>query len=259
MSILDGVIRNAREANSERAGYHRDEEGYLCCGVCGRRREFDVTVMGQTVRVPVICDCDRAEVQKLEEERRAQRRERNRELAFSDKPSRLITFDKDMGPQSGVSVKLRQYARSFTLESKWLVLFGGCGTGKSFYAKCIVNSVIDMGHTAKFITVPEVERRLWNCKNGELYDWLDGFDLLVIDDLFAERDTDYMREIVFTLTDMRSRSGKPVIITTNMGTEGFQKPKDLPRERVVSRLREHALFVPVLGADKRISMNNTVR
>lgn len=251
MSILDPVIENARKANPAKPEDFVGEDGYLHCGVCGEPREFDITVMGRQLRVPVICECDRREARRLEEIRQAQRIEHNRELAFSDKPSRFVTFERDLAPQSLTSLKVRKYVDSFEQGVKWLVLFGECGTGKSFYAKCAANAVIDKGFTVKLVTLSEVERMLWKDRSGDTYDWLDSFDLLILDDLFAERDTDYMREIVFNLTDLRSRSGKPLIVTTNLNADGFVHPKDQARERIVSRLKQHSAFVPTDGKDKR--------
>ena len=42
------------------------------------------------------------------------------------------------------------------------------------------------------------------------------YDLLIIDDLGAERGTEYAVENVFNVIDRRYRSGKPLIITTNL-------------------------------------------
>ena len=66
-----------------------------------------------------------------------------RKNAFSDPVSQNAIFDLDDNSESELSVAARKYAEKFGKESKWLFLYGRCGTGKSFFATCICNAVID--------------------------------------------------------------------------------------------------------------------
>ena len=77
-------------------------------------------------------------------------------------------------------------------------------------------------------------------------------DLLIIDDYLAERDTEYMREVVFTIIDARYSTGLPLVVTTNMSAEDF-KAYDIDRNtaRVISRLLEMCHPVEVKGEDMR--------
>ncbi len=66
-------------------------------------------------------------------------------------------------------------------------------------------------------------------------------DLLVIDDLGAERDSDFMLERVFEILDGRARCGKPTVYTTNLTLEQMDTPPNVQRQRIYSRAREKAI------------------
>ena len=63
-------------------------------------------------------------------------------------------------------------------------------------------------------------------QDKQLYlDTLNSYDLLVIDDIGAERDTEYANEVVVSVIDSRCKSNKPMIITTNLTADDFSKRK----------------------------------
>ncbi len=85
-------------------------------------------------------------------------------------------------------------------------------------------------------------------------DYIDGlnrFSLLVIDDLAAERDTEYMNEIVYNIIDSRYRSGLPHIVTTNLTAVELSKPSQMSKQRTYSRLLEMCVPIEVSGKDRR--------
>ena len=57
-------------------------------------------------------------------------------------------------------------------------------------------------------------------------------DLLILDDLGAERNTNYGKECVFDVVNRRLLSGKPMIITTNITLSDMQKATDLDDRRI---------------------------
>ena len=85
----------------------------------------------------------------------------------------------------------------------------------------------------------------------EYIDGLNQFDLLVIDDLASERDTEYMGEIVQNIIDARYRSGLPLIVTTNLTSEELKFPAEIRKQRIYSRLFEMCVPVEVTGTDRR--------
>jgi len=52
-------------------------------------------------------------------------------------------------------------------------------------------------------------------------------ELLIIDDFGMERDTDFAAEHIFNIIDGRYRSGKPLIITTNLNISALTNPETI--------------------------------
>ena len=69
------------------------------------------------------------------------------------------------------------------------------------------------------------------------------FPLLILDDFGMERGTEYGLEQVYNVIDSRYRSGKPLIVTTNLTLEELQNPEDTAHARIYDRLTE--MFYPV--------------
>ena len=85
----------------------------------------------------------------------------------------------------------------------------------------------------------------------EYYDSLNRFPLLILDDLSAERKTEYMQEIVQNVIDSRYRAGLPLIITTNLTGKELENPADVTSQRLFSRLYQMCIPVKVEGTDRR--------
>ena len=69
------------------------------------------------------------------------------------------------------------------------------------------------------------------------------YPLLVLDDFGMERKTEFAVEQIFNLVDERYRSGKPLIVTTNLSISTLKNPQSLELARVYDRLLE--MCVPV--------------
>ncbi len=79
----------------------------------------------------------------------------------------------------------------------------------------------------------------------------DSLDMLVLDDLGAERQSGFMLERVFEIVDRRTRKAKPTIYTTNLSLNGLKSPKDLTYKRLYSRILEHTVPVKFTRIDHR--------
>jgi DNA replication protein DnaC len=80
---------------------------------------------------------------------------------------------------------------------------------------------------------------------------LNKFDLLVIDDLASERDTEFMGEIVQNIIDSRYRAGLPLIVTTNLTADELKHPQEIRKRRIYSRLFEMCVPLEVQHKDRR--------
>ena len=151
--------------------------------------------------------------------------------------------------------------KEFRAKGKGLLLFGNVGTGKTFYAACIANALIDRGIPCLVTNFARIANTVQGFFEGrqEYYDSLNRFPLLLIDDLAAERKTEYMQEIVFNVIDSRYRAGLPLIVTTNLTREEMQHPADITYQRIFSRLFEMCTPIEIYGKDRRcVALQNEI-
>ena len=254
IAVFEKLIENALRNNPECEGDLLNAEGLLCCGVCGEAKRARVTCFGKVYTVPTACSCTVERIEKREASERAAANERRRAEAFADAALRARTFAADDSPGSPASGTAREYSARFDpAASGWLLFHGGCGTGKSFLSCCIANAVIDRGFSAWFTGISAIERILWETKDKSgVFNRIRHCDLLIIDDLSAERQTDYMNGIAFDVIDARLSSGKPAIVTTNLTASDLLKPSSLSANRIYSRILERSAPIQLEGKDRRL-------
>ncbi|MCR4433943.1 MAG: ATP-binding protein [Caldiserica bacterium] len=125
--------------------------------------------------------------------------------------------------------------------------------GKSHLAAGIANDILERGDSPVFLNAVEFLNALRNLYREEeseasLFEKALRADLLVLDDLGAEKATEWAREKIYQLVNSRYESLKLLIATTNLdlnSLEGFLG------ERTFGRLIEMCLPVEVGGEDYR--------
>lgn len=236
------------------------EDDLLHCSKCNGKRETIVTFLGKERKVRCICECQKAEMEAEEEERRNQERmqriERLRRTGFQDGQLINWTFYNDDGSQPEATKAARNYVENFATfkkDGKGLLLYGDVGAGKTYVAACIANALVDKGIPAMVTNFARIANKLQESFEGRqaYLDSLDKFDLLVIDDLDTERKTEYMQEIVFNVVDARYRSGLPMIITTNLPIKAIKNPTTMQETRVYDRILEKCFPIEVKGVSHR--------
>ena len=260
MSQIFGAFEKAvSEARPPQEGDYIGTDGLLYCGNCHTPKQCKIVLFDQ-IRTPYCmcaCEKEKAALEDAENERQkqAQRIETLRESGFPDAEMRNWTFEKDDGANETLSNAARRYVENFeTMKArkKGLLLYGSVGTGKTFIAACIANALIDEGYSCMVTNFARLVNTLSGRDDKQAFlDGLNNFDLLVIDDLAAERDTEYMQETVTNIIDARYRSGKPLIVTTNLTRDELTNPAETRRKRIFSRLFEMTIPIAVNGADRR--------
>ena len=232
------------------------KDGVLHCGKCNEPKERLFELLGKTIHVHKMCECERQEEYERKEKNKQYncntKIEDNRKTAFGNSKLVKCTFENDDGKDQQITKAAKNYVEKFKNLNKGLLLFGDVGTGKTYIACCIANALIDKGYKVLVTNFATLVTRINGMQDKFSYiQNLNTYDLLVIDDLASERDTEYMNEIVTNVIDARYNADKPIIITTNLTVEELTGAEEVTKKRVYSRLLEMCYPLELKGEDRR--------
>ncbi len=260
---MENLVQKIAENSANAIQINEDDylqDGLLYCGKCHTPKQKEVVFCGKKMKPPMLCECEtrRRDEEKAEAKRQKQLQyiENLRKTGIQDEKILSYCFDYDNTPQSKYSKAFRRYCDKWEEMYKrniGLILFGGVGTGKSFYSGCIANEIIKRYAVPVIVTsIPRILNQLFNItdKNGYI-GRLANVPLLVIDDLGAERETDYALEQVYTVIDERYKANKPLIVTTNLSWEELKNPTDIRYKRIFDRVREMCTPFNISGVSRR--------
>lgn len=243
-------LNTANDVLPEHAAEPEDfynEEGLLCCGVCGKPKEqflpedMPASVRRVKDRMAIPCACGQAVINKniaREEARKHEDKVRKlQDKCFSTPAMRNSIFANDNGRNPKMLYIYNFVARWEEVLEKCLGAFiwGPPGTGKSFAAACVANALIEKGYSvimtnlSEYMDLPIAER-------GARLDALASCDLLIIDDFGMERRTEFADEQIFKVIDRRNQSRKPILITSNLTEEQLYHPENLEEKRIFDRV-----------------------
>lgn len=258
--VFSGIAARAAQQYAEQPGDYRDADGLLMCGKCHTPKQVRQPFLGNVKVLACACKCviehNRREAEEKRKRDRMQYLDSMRRTGFPDAEMRKWTFANDDGGNANLMSIARKYVANFDAmrsNGTGLLLYGNVGCGKSFAAACIANALIDNGTPCMMTNFTRIINRLQESFDGrqKYIDNLSRLDLLVIDDMAVERNTEYVWEQVMTIIDARYRSGLPVVVTTNLTIGELADPADIRRQRVYSRLKEMCVPIEVTGADRR--------
>lgn len=246
-SLMEGIAEAANKQLQVNEGDFY-EDGFLICGTCKHRKQFRLPGGGL---VRCNCACDEAAYQQSVEQRKKQdeadRISRLRSDGITSQKLCGANFAADDGTNPAMR-HLHRYAikwKEVSVNNIGLLLYGDVGTGKSFGAACIANDLMERNVPALMTNFSTVLNSLSSQsvdKNEYIRDIVQ-YPLLILDDFGIERSTEYALEQVFNVVDSRYRTGKPLIITTNLSLEEIKKPQDTAHARIYERILE--MCVPV--------------
>ncbi|WP_404453993.1 ATP-binding protein [Virgibacillus necropolis] len=133
-----------------------------------------------------------------------------------------------------------------------LLLTGNYGTGKSHLSISITKELMELGYHCLFVSLPKLLTKIKRTYNkegvteDELLDFIRQVDLLVIDDIGSEQQTEWSTSKLFEIFD--DRTGKATIYTTNLNSTELKKRVN---ERNFSRMMENTEVVVMNGTDYR--------
>ena len=267
IAAAEELINGTDVVQMELAGdeYIDPADGLIHCKKCGGQRQTVVPCFGKPgyFMPRCICQCQReAEEQRKaaeERQRRMERIKRRKAQGLQDRYLYDYTFANDNG-QNPLMDKARAYVENWKeayRNNTGLLLFGDVGTGKSFFAGCIANALLDRDVPVLMTNFPTILNRLTGMFSEDRSEFIasfDEYDLLIIDDLGVERSTEYAMEQMFFVIDSRYRSRRPMIITTNLKLAELKNPPDLAHARIYDRILERC--APILFDGKNFREEN---
>ena len=244
MNDIDSILQGMAEVTPTAEDY-TGSDGLLYCGRCRTPRQFRVDTPPWEGRLlPRACQCEQERRQREEAEHETRRHRQAvsdlKQQGFTDPAMRTWTFANDNGkcPQMKHAHFYVELWDTMQAENIGYLLWGGVGTGKSYFAGCIANALMEQEVSVRMTNFALILNDLTASFEGrnEYIDRLCRAALLIIDDFGMERGTEFGLEQVYNVIDARYRSGKPLIVTTNLTLTELQDPRDTAHARIYDRL-----------------------
>lgn len=257
--LFDGMEQTAAEhIKAEQGDFIVD--GLLHCGKCKTPKQCRIDFLGEERTPFCLCKCEVERREKEEEERKRveflQKIKEFRKMGFPESDMEHWTFANDDLTNPKITKAMQNYVDNFgelRKTGKGLLLYGDVGTGKTFAACEVANALIDKGYPVLVTNFARLTNTIQGMFEGkqEYIDSLNRFQLLIIDDLGTERNSEFMQEMVYSIIDSRYRAGLPLIVTTNLTIEEIKKPGDRGRTRIYDRIIERCFPIEVKGGSRR--------
>ena len=242
MEDLDKILKRIEERSMQEL----EKKYKLICEVC--HKEYEDNLLNK----PFFCSKDCAS------KHNAQEQEKRRNLHISQGlsllPLKYQSIDTDRQPL----LKESMY--------KNLFITGGVGTGKTVFMASLAKEYIKQLKNIQWISYPKFILKLQNSYKNEVFEVnrydsvkVNPFDLvddlasyagyLFIDDLGAEKLTEFVRQTTYYLLNEREQYMLPTIITSNFSLDEIDRDID---KRVSSRICGMCKILKFTGKDRRV-------
>ena len=180
-ALIDKAAAGVELAEDE---YIDLSDGLIHCKKCGGQRQTVVPCFGKSgyFMPRCICQCQReAEEQRKaaeERQRRMERIKRRKAQGLQDRYLYDYTFSND-NRQNPLMDKAHAYVENWKEAYKsniGLLLFGDVGTGKSFFAGCIANALLDQDVPVLMTNFPTILNRLTGMFSEDRSEFIASFD-----------------------------------------------------------------------------------
>jgi len=210
-------------------------------------------VMDESTNTDSPCRCRPIQIGRVKARRLEGRIPRRfRDVAFDRSPIKDLP--------APVLAEVRRYVRDLERnidEGRGIWFVGDPGTGKTAAAMLVSKLAIEAGRTVAVYSTPRllnVVREAIDTDDGVLglLEQLGTVDLLHLDDLGAERQTEWVLEQLYSIVNTRYEDQRAVVVTTNLSPDALADQVGL---RTVSRLIEMCGDpLPLFGPDLRRSL-----
>lgn len=238
------------EEISKRAAVIKNEGDYvkddlLHCGVCNEPKQAIKVIPfadNKTLIVPLMCKCQRDTEEKerlaLAEQEHKRKVKYLIEQGLTYSKYREGVFARDDGRDTNITKICCSYIRHFREMqdlNNGVLFYGDTDKGKTFYACCIANALIQREIPVLVTTLSNlVQNRVKAMTNKTPEISLDEFECIVLDDIGTENAT----QTAFNIIDEIYLSKKPLIVTTNLTPQRLKNAETLEHKRIYNRILE---------------------
>lgn len=259
-AVLAGVIARA-SATQEHNPADYLSDGLIYCGKCNTPKQCRIQLGGGAEKiVPCMCKCRedklKAEMLAKRQQEEMARIEELKSKSLMDEQFKAQTFAnyRTTKDNERTARLCKRYADKFSEmieRNQGLLFYGGVGTGKTYSAACIANELLNRKIPVVMTSFVKLLESTQNGDEEALIHKLNQAKLLIVDDLGAERSTDYALEKVYNIVDSRYRAKLPMILTTNLELAEMQRTADIRYSRIYDRIFETCYPVRFTGASFR--------
>jgi DNA replication protein DnaC len=242
-----GGSPRALDLSSRASG--RDGEETCPLGLC----DGSGFIVDETTNTATDCGCRTARIATARTRSLAGRIPRRYQGVSFDRPP--VSDIARIAPDQIQSVRRYVLGIEQNLDSgRGLWIQGDVGTGKTTLAMLVSKAALDAGRSVAIYSLPRLLNLLRESMNSEegMLDFMDrltAVDVLHLDDLGAENQTDWVLEQLYSIVNSRYEAERAIVATTNL------MPDELSERlgsRTVSRLVEICGdLIPLFGEDRR--------
>lgn len=238
------------------------KEGIVICGKCRTPKTAFTRIGEETIAVPKKCKCiidkEIQQQEKLSQYKKAEKVFELRRYSLIEDKFKDATFSNtEVTRYNARQVKIaKKYVDKFDQmlkNNQGLIFYGDIGTGKSRLSACIANSLMNNLYSVVSTSLVKI---LQDANYGRIdEDVLNAIikaDLVIFDDLGAEKTTDSAKQNIYYIIDSRVLSNKPMIVTTNLSLEEMKKSNDITNGRIYDRILETCYPVEFRGPSYRM-------
>jgi DNA replication protein DnaC len=180
-------------------------------------------------------------------------------------PKRFRGVSFERKPICDLDPELLREMRKFVREigqnldrGRGLWFFGDVGTGKTSLAMLVSKAALEAGRSVAIYSVPRLLADIKDTYEDDsgrsytdLFDRLCQVDVLHLDDLGAEKRTEWVLEQLYSIVNERWQNERSIVVTSNLGVDELREQIG---QRTVSRLEEvTGAPIPIMGRDLRIA------
>ena len=142
-------------------------------------------------------------------------------------------------------------------EKKGLYIYGACGTGKTYSLYAIRKNCLASEVNSRIINTVELLRLFkldFNDKHEHNFEnYLEYTGILFIDDIGAEKNSEFVDETLYHLINVRYEKMLPTCFTSNLSLKELAEKNG---DRLVSRIAGMCEIIKLEGNDRRIESKN---